>query len=159
MGDVEPLEPGLWFRAIRKLVQSLDTPATHKLECRLRHAYHLLQLTPRPLRDVIRSEVSEVELEQLLRAAAFESVADRLVGEPLTYIVRRLSSGLYEAQVRLPSQMEGTAARGPSFASALVGAWGKNLVSLEARSALLPDNCHPNPPATLSGPHLRLIER
>ena len=68
MEDVEPLEPVIWFHSIRKMLERGDAVSADALEMLLRHGFHLLQLTPRPLRETIGAEVSEAEFERLLAA-------------------------------------------------------------------------------------------
>ena len=158
MEDVEPLEPVIWFHSIRKMLERGDAVSADALEMLLRHGFHLLQLTPRPLRETIGAEVSEAEFERLLTAKAFESAAERLVSPPLAYALRRPRVGLYEAEVRLPGETGATLAQGPSFALALLRAWGTCLLALEERAATLA-SARPRDRHTRRGErHLRLIE-
>lgn len=158
MADIEPLEPAVWFGAIKKLAVRQAAMMEEDLERLLRHAYHLVQLTPRPLRDTIRTELSETRFEELLQCEAFESAAIGLVG-PLSFDVSASESELVEAQVRLPDQVETIPVRSSNFASAMLGAWAQCLIALEARS-LKPhaENLHPAPNKARSERHLRLIE-
>jgi len=156
--DVEPLEPVIWFQAIRKLVERCGADAADEPEMLLRHGYHLLQLTPRPLREAIGSETCEAEFESLLAAGAFESAADRLIGLSVAYGVRRLRPDLYEADVRLPGQDKATVAQGSSYGLALARAWGTSLLALEERAAMLTGGRPQAPHTRPAERHLRLIE-
>jgi hypothetical protein len=155
--DIEPLEPAIWFQAIRKLFGCCDVKTAEELEMLLRHGYHLLQLTPRPLREVIGSDTGEVEFEELLATGAFDSAADRLVGPLLAYSVRRLRPGLYEAEIRLPGQDKASVARGSSIGLAVVRAWRESLLTLEERAAMLTEGRLPDLRTTPAELHLRLI--
>jgi hypothetical protein len=134
-GDVEPLEPRSWFRMIGKLAAQLEGAPSDRHEPLLRHAYHLLELAPRPLRGMIRSDLTAARYEQLLDCGALESAVVGLVGHPMAYEVARLRTDLHEAEVRLPGQVKPTLARGPSAPIALLAAWTQCLASLNAAPA------------------------
>lgn len=136
--DVEPMEPRSWFRMLGKLAEQLEGAASDRHEPLLRHAYHLLQLAPRPLRCMIRSDLPEARYEQLLDCGAFESAVLGLVGHPMTYEVAKLQADLHEAEVRLPGQVKPTLARGASAPMALLAAWTQCLVSLDVIPAARP---------------------
>ena len=136
-GDVEPLEPRSWFRMIGKLAEQLESAPSDRHEPLLRRAFHVLELTPRPLRGMIRSDLAGARYEQLLDCGALESAAFGLIGHPMTYEVARLGADLHEAEVRLPGQVKPTLARGASAPIALLAAWAKCLLSLEATTAAL----------------------
>ena len=133
--DVEPLEPRSWFRMIGKLADQLENAPSDRHEPLLRRAYHLLELAPRPLRGMIRSDLTEARYEQLLDCGALESAAVGLVGHPMTYEIARLGANLHEAEVRLPGQVKPALARGASAPMALLAAWTQCLVSLNATIA------------------------
>ena len=157
--DIEPLEPALWFGALKKLALLLDeTTGNEELERLLRHAYHLLQLTPRPLRLSIKSDLSESKFERLLEDRAFKAAAKARVGQPMTYAVTRLKSDLFEAKVSLPRQTGSVAVRSDDFATALLAGWARCLIALEARSVTLQTEYYrPIQHEARSGPHPRQI--
>ena len=132
--DPEPLEPQAWFRALGKLAERVTDAPTDQHETLLRHAYHLLQLTPRPLRRLVRPDLTEKRFEELLDCGAFESAAIGLVGHPITYTIFRPESGLLEAQVHLPGPARPVMARAPSLTMALLAAWTQCLLALESGS-------------------------
>lgn len=144
MQDIEPLEPAMWFGAIAKLEQRRIRSAEIEFDRLLRHAYHLLQLTPRPLRSIIRSELSETQYDVLLGARALESAAMGLIGQPMRYGLVRLIAGHFEAKVWLTDSAEPTSVHSTFVASALLGAWAQTIVAMDTRSAdLQVSNPHP----------------
>jgi len=142
--DIEPLEPATWFRAIARLERWRVRSTEDELDRLLRHTFHLIQLAPRPLRSIIRSDLSEARLEMLLECQAQESAAMGLVGQPMRYGLARLTTGHFEAKVWFRESAEPKKAHSTSLASALLGAWTESIVSLEARAAQLDlNNPHP----------------
>jgi hypothetical protein len=133
--NIEPLEPASWFRAISKLSVRIEASGSADQESLLRHAYHLAQLTPRPLSDNVRPDLEESRYEQLLECKAFASAALGIVGYPMTYAIFRREAECVVAQVCLPGQQIPTTARSPDIALAVLGAWSRCLVDLEKRSA------------------------
>ena len=159
MNDIEPLEARTWFGAIRALERRWGQHSNGDQERLLRHAYHLVQLTPRPLRQTIRADLAEAEFERLLQCRAFESAAIGLIGFPMTLSASRLGMAVWEARARMPDQSDANAARADSFASAVVGAWTHCLVALEERSIRQRvETDRPDPRRVPSAQHLRLIE-
>jgi hypothetical protein len=130
-GAIEPLEPQSWFRALAKLAERTGRASSDEPEPLLRHAYHLLQLAPRPLGDTVRSDLTEAKYEQLLDCGAFEAAAVGLVGRPMNYAIFRPQADLFEAQVCLPGQARPIVARAPSLPMALLAAWTQCLAALE----------------------------
>jgi hypothetical protein len=121
--DIEPLEPGHWMRRIRQLATwPLDDDAN--LERALRHAFHLVQLTPRPLRHIIHCTSGEVEFEALLQTRAFEAAVFRLVGNRTPYNLSKSSDELgVTAEVWYPDQYSRCSATDRSAPLALFRAW------------------------------------
>jgi hypothetical protein len=134
LDNAEPLAPATWFLALERLAQRHTMAAGRDLEAMLRHAFHLLQLTPRHLTHLVQTNLDEAAFERLLEAEAFDSAAIGLLGSPAAFAVSVTEEGA-EARVCLPSQTDPTIARSISFASALFRAWVQSLVALKARSA------------------------
>jgi hypothetical protein len=133
-GVIEPLDPQSWFRALGKMAERVGEASSDQHESLLRHAFHLLQLAPRPLRSLVRTDLTEAQYEQLLDCEAFESAAVGLVGHPMTYAIFRLKADLFEAQASLPGPARPILVRAPTLALALLAAWAQCLVALEAGS-------------------------
>ena len=132
--EIQPLEPELWFQALGKLaVRAVDTPAAES-ESLLRHAFHLLQLAPGPLKHMVRTELSESEYEHLLECEAFESAAIRLIGYPMTYTLMRCQADIVEAEVKLPDSSDAQPVRASNLALATIGSWAASLARLQTVS-------------------------
>ncbi|HVT54952.1 MAG TPA: hypothetical protein VHD34_02725 [Xanthobacteraceae bacterium] len=135
---IEPLDPELWFQALERLSSRISASNDNDVESMLRHALHLVQLTPGPLKGVVRCEIGEDAFEAFLERGAFDSAAIALVGSPMCYELNcALEAGrrVIEARAWIPSQaaQPGPAA-GECLASALLGAWTGCLVALRRRS-------------------------
>lgn len=136
--DIEPLEPELWFHAVERLSRRISPPNDNDVQSMLRHALHLVQLTPGPLKGLVRCEIGEDAFEDFLDRGALDSAAIALVGSPMCY---ELSSGLdrgqkaIAAKVWLPNQTgRPNPASAESVATALLGAWAACLVALRQQS-------------------------
>lgn len=134
MQDIEPLEPAMWLGAIAKLERRRICAAEAEFDRLLRRAYQLQQLTPRPLRALVRSDLSEARFDILLEARAFESAAMGLIGRPMRFGLIRLVAGHFEAKVWLADSAEPTSVHSTFGGSALLGAWAQTLVALDTRS-------------------------
>lgn len=104
----------------------------------LRHAFHLAQLTPGPLRGIVRCEVCEEDFGALLEHAAFDAAAIALIGMPLCFSITGTAEDnrrVVRAEVTFSDQRErASAATCQTVAGALVGAWSLCLVDLRRRS-------------------------
>lgn len=136
--EIEPLEPDLWFAALAQLSRRRAAAAGGGVETLLRHAYHLVQLAPAPLRTVVRSDLDEVSFEALLECEAFDSAAMALVGPPAGFTLRCATGSrrrLFHASVQIDGQPKPLAeAPMESLACALLGAWINALLALRQRS-------------------------
>ena len=127
---IEPLEPETWLAQFNKLAgRPHDGEA---LASSLRLAFHLVQLTPRPLRHLIRCTLSESSFDALLESGGFAEAALALLGEQTGYTVSRLPGGTaVTAEVRLAGDASGCEAAGATLASAVFAAWLGRLASLD----------------------------
>lgn len=148
--DIEPLPSALWFRRIEMIANGeLDS-----VENSLRHAAHLLQLTPRPFRDVVRLSLDEEAFEALLEAGNLDTAARHLVAQPTALSVDQDGNGPVRAVIScviLGRAIHGT---GETVATAVLDAWTTCLLALRTEFGTdllsLPDQ----PPHTgRSGPH------
>lgn len=132
-GDVEPLETGLWLQewdklASRSLIDDQD------LERVLRHAFHLVQLAPRPLRHLINCAVSEEQYEIMLEVGAWDSAAISLIGDQLGISVTRLSgTENFTAHVSNLREPAPRRVSDSTFARAVLKAWLKYLTAVDQR--------------------------
>jgi hypothetical protein len=157
MPDIEPLEPVLWFGAVRKLAQRAERMGDGELERLLRHAYHLLQLTPRHFRSAVATHVSESAFEALLDKELFEEAAHALAGGSAT-------GSPFPPATNPPEVSEGSTRRCERAAPAERAAahlleWTRWVLALEGRS-IRPqtESRDPGPHKEPSALRLRLIE-
>lgn len=145
--DIEPLEPELWFQAIERLSNKISASDDNDVPSMLRHALHLVQLTPGPLRGTVRCEISEENFEEFLECGALASAATALIGSPMCYAIDcDLRAGMRVIEAK--AWLSGQAARpqgvsGDSVAAALLGAWTGCLIALRRRS-LAPEDSVPH---------------
>ena len=149
-GNIEPLEPSAWFDALERLLRRQRTSRDNDLFALLRHAYHLLQLTPCPLRSYVNAGADEATFERYMASAAGAQAALALVGPGMAFSISSTARDEFQARVWLTEHPGGAATTSRSLASALVGAWTKCLLDLRDR-ALRQDR---DP-----GPHTGLCER
>ena len=134
--EIEPLDAILWFKQAEKLLAKLDgVESDEQLSEVLRQAYHLLQLTPRPLRQFLRVNLDEATFDDMLEVGAGDAAALALVRVPLGLdLVRRETSLVYEAGIWLPGQEEIVRHTAPSLANAVLGALLGCLCALRERT-------------------------
>ncbi len=127
--SIEPLDPSLWFERIEKIASG----DLGSVENALRHAAHLLQLTPAPFRDGVRLGSDEAEFEALLDAGSFDAAARRLVGQPTALAVEADHAGaVYRVTMGCPILRRAISGRGKTEASAILDAWTKCLLNLRS---------------------------
>ena len=126
---IEPLTPPIWFERVEKIAGG----HLGSEENALRHAAHLLQLTPAPFRDVVRLGADEVEFEALLDAGAFDVAARHLVGQPTALSIEPdRAKGAYRATIGCSILGRAISGRGETEASAILDAWTACLLSLRS---------------------------
>lgn len=160
--DIEPLAPEPWFGALQRLTERQRASGPQAVESLLRHGFHLVQLAPGPLKDIVRCETSEASFEILLDKGAFDSAAIALVSPPLCYEIRGTCvQGRRRVQARVnlaEAETRRCDASGDTIAGALVGAWSSFLVELRRRSLADPGPAPgPAPRTTPSERHPKSI--
>jgi hypothetical protein len=137
---VEPLASELWFERIEKIANGKMASIEHAL----RHASHLLQLTPAPFREVVKLAIAEDRFEALLEAEDFDTAARRLIAQPTALsVVHGQSEGSIRATISCSILNRAIHGTGDTVASAILDAWTTCLLGL--RSEYGAD--------LLSGPH------
>jgi hypothetical protein len=132
---VEPLEPEIWFEQIRTLATRLSRLGGDSPEAVIRKAYYLVQLTPTPLRHVVRCQTDEAVFEQMLDSGAYDAAVTALIGSPVGFeISRDAGRAGISASVRLPDDAGVGAARDQTVARALLAAWSRCLEGLRTRA-------------------------
>ncbi len=124
--EIKPLAPALWFRRIEMIARGeLGT-----IERALRHAAHLIQLTPKPFREVVRLSLEEETFEALLEAGELDAAAKHLIAQPAALKVRQDSSGLVEAVISCVILKRAIHGSGDTVAAAVMDAWTTCLLAL-----------------------------
>jgi hypothetical protein len=126
--DISPLAPALWFRRIEMIAGGELRSVEHSL----RHAAHLLQLTPTPLRQHVRLSLDEDGFEALLEAGEFDTAARYLVAQPTALSIDQEPSGPIRAVISCAVLNRAIHGRGETVAAAVLNAWTSCLLSLRA---------------------------
>ena len=123
---IEPLTPELWFERIEAIAR-LQLGRT---ENRLRHAFHLLQLTPAELRPPEYSMLDEASYEALLEAGDLEAAARTLVSAPTLSVSTSSMGSRVKVAVRCSKLDRTIIGEGDSVADAILRAWAECLLKL-----------------------------
>src|SRR5688500_1395546 len=117
--EIEPLDPALWFDRIEMIARG----QVGGIENSLRHAGHLLQLTPTPFREVVHMSLDEDAYEALLEAGEFDTAARHLIAQPTALSVVQDSKGLVQAVISCVILNRAIRGEGVSVATAVLDAW------------------------------------
>src|SRR6187399_2023768 len=129
--SIEPLGLGSWFASVRRLSELASTGRVTTGSA-LRHAYHLVQLTPYSLRSSVAAALSERAFEDLLEAGVHDVAAQALAGSPAGLaLVRQPGSKAVFAEVRFPDGRGLGCGQGRTIASAVLQAWCRAAVALD----------------------------
>ena len=124
--EMEPLDRARWFRRIEMIARGeLVT-----IERALRHAAHLLQLTPRPFRHVVRMSLEEETFEALLEAGELDTAAKHLIAQPAALTVKQDPGGPVEAVISCVILKQAIHGSGETVAAAVLDAWTACLLAL-----------------------------
>ena len=126
MIDIEPLPAELWFDRIEMIGRGELGPT----ENALRHAFHLLQLTPHEFRPREYGMIDETDYEALLEAGDLEGAAGRLVAAPTLIVVTESCAEGVEAVIRCRKLNKTVLGTGDTPAAAILQAWAKCLCEL-----------------------------
>ena len=126
--NIEPLPSDLWFERIEMIAAG----GLENTEHRLRHAFHLLQLTPRGFRPPEYDLIDEEGVEALLAVGDPDAAARRLVAAS-TVAVTSISAGeTVEVAVVWKTTAKPIVGTGETLAEALLQAWAKCLMTLRS---------------------------
>jgi hypothetical protein len=128
--DIEPLTPELWFERI-ELIANRKLGST---ENALRHALHLLQLTPRQWRPREYGTIDEERYEALLEAGDLDAAARTLVAAPTLTVSATSSPNGVEVAIGCKTLNRTIHGKGDSIAAAILQAWTKCLFMLRSES-------------------------
>ena len=123
----EPLYSADWFRRIEKIASG----ELGSVEKALRHASHLLQLTPAPFRHVVKLAIDEECFEELLEAGELDAAARYLIAQPAALTVTDdADGGGIRATISCVILNRAISGMGESVATAILAAWTKCLLAL-----------------------------
>jgi hypothetical protein len=126
--DIEPLTPELWFERI-DLIANGQLGST---ENALRHALHLLQLTPRQFRPREYGTIDEEKYEALLEAGDLDAAARTLVAAPTLTVSATSSPNGVEVAIGCKTLNMTVHGKGDSVAAAILQAWTQCLFMLRS---------------------------
>jgi len=124
--DIEPLTPALWFLRI----QMIASGELGSIENALRHASHLLQLTPTPFREVVRMSLDEGTFEALLEAGEFDTAARHLIAQPTSLSIEENADRPFQAVISCVILKRAICGSGDTVATAVLDAWTTCLLAL-----------------------------
>ena len=128
--DIEPLEPEAWFERIEMIAND----QMGSTENALRHALHLLQLSPREFRPREYEAIDEESYEALLESGDLDGAARRLVSAPtLAVSTTSIPDGI-EVAIRCRTLDLTIFGKGDSVAAAILQAWAKCLFAMRSES-------------------------
>ena len=127
---VEPLEASIWFQRIEMIANG----TLGSVERSLRHASHLLQLTPRALRPSVGLAIGEEAFETLLDASDFDTAARHLVATPSALSVEEADGTcLVRATIQCPVRKRAIEGTGGSVADAVLAAWTTCMLAMRTQ--------------------------
>lgn len=129
---IEALPPSLWFERI-EMVANGELRCT---ESALRHALHLLQLSPPQFRPREYGSIDEASYEGLLDAGHFEAAARCLVATFTISVSVPSATGEIQAAVSNNAMSTMIHGKGISAAAAILQAWAHSLLALRSEPKL-----------------------
>lgn len=126
---LEPLDSALWFRRIELIASG----KLSSVESSLRHASHLLQMTPEALRPKVALSIGEESFEALLSAAEFDIAARHLVAQPTALSIDEPGANLITATIRCSVLNRTIRGRGKTVAEAVLDAWAACLLAVRSQ--------------------------
>jgi hypothetical protein len=126
--EITPLDPALWFDRIERIARG----DLGSVENSLRHAGHLLQLTPAPFREVVHMSLGEDAYEALLEAGEFDTAARHLIAQPTALSVEQDAEGPVQAVISCVILNRAIRGKGDTVATAVLDAWTTCLLALRA---------------------------
>lgn len=124
--SVEPLLPDIWFERI-EVIARRELGGTENC---LRHAFHLLQLTPREFHLPDYGKLNEAVYEALLESGDFDAAARKLVVASTLSVSTTSVGGRVRAVIRCSAIDKTITGDGKSVADAILQAWTACLLML-----------------------------
>jgi len=124
----EPLDAALWFARIEIIANG----ALDSVENSLRHAGHLLELTPEKLRPLVGLAIPPDDFELLLEDGYLDGAARHLFASP-ELLSTEGGDGTIRATIQRSALHPKIYGVGDSVAKAVLNAWTTCLLSIKAR--------------------------
>jgi hypothetical protein len=90
-----PLSPSIWYQRLHYIRQQIHSIEDGIVEQLLRHAFHLTQLAPGPLKELLRPRISENAFERLMSTNNIDLASLTIISDFSTYFIQ------YEKNTRL----------------------------------------------------------
>ena len=126
-GGIKPLPTKLWLAQVTELLDSCEIMPASTQDKAVRRAFHLAQLSPYILRELVVPALTLDELENMLDAGASERAAAAIVGENASVQYIRGPPGLHAVRFTIGSDTPvHFAAASPALT--IIGGWAKFLL-------------------------------
>ena len=149
---IEPLEPTIWFGRFKTVLEKLEKSEQASLEPTLRHVFHLVQLTPGPLKHLLATELTEADFELLLASGMLDQAALTLLGPAIDYQIGRSGSEVSVALILGAVGPNGSSSA-PSLGRALLQAYCQCMIALSSAAQDLRATTNPRPQIEQFEPH------
>lgn len=127
--EIQPLPADLWFARI-EMIANGELVST---ENALRHALHLLQLTPKQFRPRKYGMIDEERYEALLEAGDLDAAARCLVSAPTLTLSASSTAAGAEVAIGCRTLNRTILGKGDSVAAAILQAWTECLLTLRSQ--------------------------
>lgn len=129
--DSEPLEPHTWFAQIERIAEGLSSLDGEAPDACIRRAFHIVNLAPAPLRDLIQPAPAEEVMERFLACGAYSSAALSLINDNMGLkITRDPKSRQIRAEISLPDGEATGTSEHDTVERTVLMAWAKCLLAL-----------------------------
>lgn len=128
---IDPLPLDIWFQRLEWIEAQLTGTGSVACPRLLRHAFHMLELTPEPLRPFIKAEIAEKEFEALLAKELFEDAVVLLVVPPFKLSVFSDEDGDFAAVSELKETAITGSGRHALYTVAVLQSWMRCLLALK----------------------------
>ncbi len=122
-GKLRPLPTELWLAEVTELLDACGTLLPDEEDQAVRRAFHLAELSPLILRQLLTPAVSFDEMERLLEKGETEQAATAVVGKSASVDhIGEGTSGTHAVTFTMGSDAP-VRFSGPSSALAIIGGW------------------------------------
>ncbi|WP_202131654.1 hypothetical protein [Aurantiacibacter rhizosphaerae] len=127
---IEPLAPELWFERLGLLEASLSEK-TKTIECALRHCYHLAQLAPGPVIQLVGCIPDESAFEELLEHERYRDAAERIASSDFFDLTVNVPDGHAVVKVSCPIFSSEAEAVATEASTTILLAWLRIMLEIQ----------------------------